>query len=112
MKSIRGSKHWLLSLDDCTDNALSFFLKTKDEQIKRLSSFFQDIKAKLGKQTVKYVRCDNTGENIALDQKCQDLGLGITFEYTASNTPQQNGRVEKNLLLFMEEFKQCSSAVV
>ncbi|MCP4746914.1 MAG: transposase family protein [Desulfobacteraceae bacterium] len=45
--------------------------------------------------TVIYIRCDNEGENLALEKACEQEGLGITFEYTAPNTPQQNGRVER-----------------
>ena len=29
------------------------------------------------------------------EEACLDAGLGIIFEYTAVNTPQQNGRVER-----------------
>ncbi len=44
---------------------------------------------------VKYIRCDNAGENVALEMACKQEGLGIKFEYTAPGTPQQNGRVER-----------------
>ena len=44
---------------------------------------------------VKTIRCDNSGENNALQRSCKQEGLGITFEYTAPNTPQQNGRVKR-----------------
>ena len=45
-------------------------------------------------KTVKYIRCDNTGENIKLKEECDRLNLGVEFEFTALNTPQQNGIVE------------------
>jgi hypothetical protein len=44
---------------------------------------------------VKTIRCDNSGENNALQRICKHEGLGIKFEYTTPNTPQQNGRVER-----------------
>ena len=44
---------------------------------------------------VKYVRCDNAGENQALEKECVEKELGIVFEYTAPGTPQQNGVVER-----------------
>ena len=41
------------------------------------------------------MRCDNTGENLALTQQCAAEDLGIEFEFTAPDTPQQNGVVER-----------------
>ena len=61
-KSLGGSKFWLLALDDCTDQAWSYFLKKKDHQVKALLALVKELKA-IGKP-VKYVRCDNAGENI------------------------------------------------
>ena len=43
----------------------------------------------------KYLRCDNAGENHKTEEECYKQGLGITFEYTSPNTPQQNGKVER-----------------
>jgi len=43
---------------------------------------------------VYHIRCDNAGENRALESACIDKELGIVFEYTAPGTPQQNGVVE------------------
>ena len=40
-------------------------------------------------------RCDNAGENRALEIACIDKDLGIVFEYTVPGTPQQNGIVER-----------------
>ena len=42
-----------------------------------------------------HIRCDNAGENKALEIACIDKELGIVFEYTAPGTPQQNGVVER-----------------
>jgi len=44
---------------------------------------------------VKFIRCDNAGENVQLEEASKEEGLGVVFEYTAPNTPQQNGRVER-----------------
>jgi len=92
-KSLGGSNNWLLALDDCTDHAWSFFLKHKDHQMKVLIEFFKDLKAQ-GKP-VKCVRCNNAGENLALEKACKEEGLGIIFKYTSPNSPQFNGRVER-----------------
>jgi hypothetical protein len=45
--------------------------------------------------SVKYIRCDNAGENGSLDRECAKQGLGIQFEYTGPGMPQFNGRVKR-----------------
>ena len=45
--------------------------------------------------SVRFICCDNAGENIALERECEKDGFGIQFEYTAPNTPQQNSQVER-----------------
>jgi hypothetical protein len=45
--------------------------------------------------TVKIIRCDNAGENVSFQKEAEELNLGLVFEYTAPDTPQQNGRVER-----------------
>ena len=93
-KSVGGSKHWLLVLDDCTDMPFSFFLSNKDLLEVNLIPWIKEMKTKHG-IVVKIIRCDNAGENNSLQATCESEGLGITFEYTAPGTPQQNGRVER-----------------
>ncbi len=46
----------------------------------------------LNKYGIRYLRCDNTGENEKLSDVCDRYGVEI--EYTAPNTPEQNGVVE------------------
>ena len=89
-----GKKHWLLVLDDCTDLAWGYFLKSKSDLNDEILALIKELKPKFG-ITVKYIRCDNAGENKALEKACKQEGLGITFEYTTPSTPQQNGRVER-----------------
>ena len=95
-QSYGGSKFWCLVVDDCTDMCFSFFLKQKSDQVPLLVDFFKDIRAKYS-YPVTYIRCDNAGENTALEKACLKAGLGIQFEYTSPNTPQYNGRVERKL---------------
>jgi hypothetical protein len=45
---------------------------------------------------VKCFRCDNAGENLAFQQSViLNYNEKITFELTAPNTPQQNGKLER-----------------
>jgi hypothetical protein len=46
--------------------------------------------------TVKYIRCDNAGENLTLQEELQaDEHINVQFEFTAPHTPQKNGKVER-----------------
>jgi transposase InsO family protein len=69
-------------------------MKNKDDQVPILVSLIKRLKAKYG-YTVKYIRCDNAGENVALQKACEAEGFGITFEFTSPSSPQFNGRVER-----------------
>ena len=93
-ESYSGSKYWLLVLDDCTDHIWSYFLTAKSHTRTEMILLLKELLAKYGK-VVKYIRCDNAGENKALEKECKVQGLGIQFEYTAPGTPQHNGRVER-----------------
>ncbi len=44
---------------------------------------------------VRFIRCDNAGENGTLKKQIDNDGRNIKFEFTARNTPQQNGKVER-----------------
>jgi transposase InsO family protein len=93
-ESFGGSKYWLLILDDCTGQCWSKFLTAKSHTANVLVPFIKELKTRHDK-TVKYIRCDNAGENKATDTAWAKEGLGIQFEYMAPGTLQQNGRVER-----------------
>ena len=42
------------------------------------------------------IRCNKGRENIKFQKDAAKQGLGITFEFTSRNTPQQNGVVERS----------------
>ena len=50
---------------------------------------------------MKIIRCDNAGENKVLERESEKNELGISFEYTAPGTPQQNGVVERAFVTVM-----------
>ncbi len=95
-KSYGGKKFWLLVLDNCTDRAQSFFLRHKDDQVEVLVEHIKELKSKCGK-VVKYIRCNNAGENILFEKRCKEEGLGIQFKYTSPNSPQLNGKIERKI---------------
>ncbi len=107
-ESYSGSKYWLLVLDDCTDHIWSYFLTAKSHTRKEMIILLKELSAKYGK-AVKYIRCDNAGENKVLEKECQTQGLGIQFEYTAPGTPQHNGRVERKFATLYSRIRSMMS---
>ena len=93
--SYGGSKFWLLMIDYATDYCWSYFLKSKDETGDKLVSMVKQLKNEYKIKDQIKIRCDNAGENKTAEQMCKSEGLNVVFEYTAPNTPQQNGKVER-----------------
>ena len=94
-QSKKGRKRfWLLVVDQFSNCLWSFFLFLKSDEAEVMSLFVDEIEAATGKK-IKYIRCDNAGENIKTEERFVKDKRGITFEYTARNTPQQNGKVER-----------------
>ena len=93
-KSFGGSKFWLMIMDDATDYIWSYFLKNKSEVPTYIIELIKELKEKHNIK-VEILHCDNAGENLMTERKCKEEGLGIKMEYTAPNTPQQNGRIER-----------------
>ena len=61
---------------------------------------------------VKNIRCNNSGENNALQRICKQEGLGIAFKYTAPVTPQQNVESRDDSQLCMVESELCCKTLV
>ncbi|CAJ1937323.1 unnamed protein product [Cylindrotheca closterium] len=92
-KSAGGNKFWLQVMDNASDFIFSMFLKKKSETSAKMIALVNNLNAKGFK--VKKIRCDRAGENMQFQDEAKNEGLGLTFEFTAPNTPQQNGRVER-----------------
>jgi len=92
-KNKRVGRYWLLIVDEATDMKWSYFLRKKSNQVKVLMGFLKQL-INSG-YNIKFIRCDNAGENVALKQQVDNEGLNINFEFTARMTPQQNGKVER-----------------
>ena len=93
-KSRGGKKYWLCAVDDKSDKTWVHFANSKNQMVKFVKELVTMINGLDLK--VKYIRCDNAGEHQqALQDYCGEVG--IMLEYTAPNTPKQNGRVEKKI---------------
>jgi hypothetical protein len=85
-------------VDDCTDICWSIFVPQKSDMpgkvIELINKLKQENKYKVS-HIVRFIRCDDGGENKVLETQCNEKGLGVTFEYTGPGSPQYNGRAER-----------------
>jgi hypothetical protein len=94
-KTVKGSQFWILIVDDKTRKAWSFFVPRKS-LIKQVTNDLVKL-LKGASVVVKYLRCDNAGENVkGLGEVCTEHG--IQLELTAPHTPQTNGVVERKFV--------------
>ena len=86
---------WIGIVDEFSGMGTSMFVATKRASVEATCKLFSDWKER-GKP-VRTVRCDNAGENKALQTRSTDATwqLGMEFEFTSAGTPQQNALVEK-----------------
>ena len=97
--TLGGSKYMIGVVDDATGFTWGNMLKRKKDVVNTMLKFLRSMKSR--GTPVKYIRCDNAGENKDLKNKCmdsQDL-TDIEFEFTPRNSPQFNGRIERKFAI-------------
>jgi len=94
--SLGGSRYDAKIVDQFSRKPWGGHLRTKDQVYNILKKHLVYLKGK--GITTQYLRCDNASEQ---GNKLVDLckSYGITMEYTAPNTPQQNGIVEQKIAM-------------
>nr|GFA44481.1 retrovirus-related Pol polyprotein from transposon TNT 1-94 [Tanacetum cinerariifolium] len=94
VQSINGKRYVLVVVDDYSRYTWVFFLHSKDEASEVIISFIKKTQVNLQLQ-VQHVRTDNGMEfkNKTLAKFFDDVG--ITQQFSAARTPQQNGVVER-----------------
>ena len=92
-------------VDDYSSFAWGNMLKRKKDQVPTLMKFVRRMKSR--GTPVKFIRCDNAGENKDLQEKCmqsKDLN-DIKFEYTPRDAPQYNGRIERKFAVIYSRMR-------
>jgi Integrase core domain len=100
--TLGGHRYWVMFKDQHSGMAWNVFTPTKDkvyEITKEKFYYFAGSKRKM-----QFFRCDNAGEYGKIELLCHKFG--VTMEYTAPYTPQQNGVVERQ---FTAELRRSQS---
>ena len=94
-ESLGGKNLWILFEDQYTSMKWSFFCRWKNEISEIGLTFINKLKAQ-GEEKVKFLRMDNSGENVGLKTRLEREKVNVQIEFTAPNIPQQNGKVERS----------------
>ena len=102
-----GSRYWFQAVDEYTRYGWCGFAKLKSE----IGNFYESVCEWLKSKgfEMKYLRCDNAGENIK-QLKEVAFKFGVELEFTAPNTPQFNGIVERRFAVLTEKAKAMLTA--
>ena len=94
-RSLGGARFLHGVVDDCTGFTWGKAMKRKKDQVPTLMTFLRQMKAR--GTPVKFIRCDNAGENQDLQTKVEQSNdlMDIQFEFTARDNPQPNGKIER-----------------
>jgi hypothetical protein len=92
-RSFGGAKLWALKVDDYSDYCWSFVMKNKSDLKTRIKTLLTDLK--IANQIVKFIRCDDAGENLTMKNDPEIKSFGIKFEFSGPRTLQRNGKIEK-----------------
>jgi hypothetical protein len=68
-------------------------MKNKSDFKTRIKTLLTDLK--IANRIVKFIRCDNAGENMTMKNDPEIKSFGIEFEFLGPRTPQRNGKVER-----------------
>lgn len=95
-ESLDKNKHMCVVMDAKSGHTWLFVLKRKSHLTGVVMRLIKKLKDSFDMK-VKVIRCDGGGENVKLRSVCDKEGYNIAFEFTAPNTPQHNGRVERKI---------------
>ena len=86
-------KYYLSIVDEATGTSFLLPLTTRAAVISKMTAVVNIIDRKEGGVTIRFVRCDNAREFLALEPAIKQRG--ITMEYTTVYTLEQNGVAER-----------------
>lgn len=109
VKSINGSRYYILLKDDYSHYRTVYFLKSKGETVDRLKDFIVMTKNQLGRG-VRILRTDNGLEFVNAAVKELLGSHGIQHQGTVAYTPEQNGSAERENRTIVEAARSMIQA--
>lgn len=94
--SLGGAKYYLLFKDDYSHYKTVYFLKNKSEAVSKLDIFLKLVENQFGRK-VKCLRSDWGTEICNKEAQSIIESLGILHTKSTAYTPQQNGRIEREI---------------
>jgi transposase InsO family protein len=104
-RSFGVAKFWALIVDDYSDYCWSFVMKNKSDLKTRIKTLLKDLK--IANQIVKFIRCDDAGENMTMKNDPDIKSFGIKFEFSGLRTSQRNGKVERKFQKLYGRIRLC-----
>lgn len=94
--SIKGARYFVSFIDDASGYRQVYFMRNKSDvyECEYEKEYEKEIANKFGK-TIKIFRSDNGREFCNSNMKSYLIFRGIRMENSAPNTPQQNGKAER-----------------
>lgn len=87
--SLGGSKFWILIVDQYSRYKKSVFVKYKSQLSEEVMNVVRKYRCE--GEITKHIRCDNAGGNKDIEKILEKNNIpGISVEFTAPRTPQQN----------------------
>jgi hypothetical protein len=80
-RSIGGEKFWAFIVDDYTDYCWIFVMKNKSDIKARIKTLLTDLE--IANRIVRFIICDNAGENMTMKIDPEIKSFGIKFEFRA-----------------------------
>jgi hypothetical protein len=74
------------------------YLKAKSDLKGYFLTLLTDLK--IAGLDVKFICCNDSGENKALFDECRSKGCNVKFEFSCPQNPQRNGKVERKFQTF------------
>lgn len=99
--SLGNARYFLLFKDDYTHYRTIFFMKSKDEAPSKLEKYINLVENQLGRK-IKKIRSDNGTEIRNAHTKKMLEERGIFHTVTNTHTPEQNGRIEREMRTVVE----------
>ena len=99
--STAGFRYYISFLDDFSRFTWVIFLRHKSDAFNEFLSFFRKLKGE-EKDGLKTIRTDHGGEfdNTQFEDFCKENG--VSHQFSAPRTPEQNGVVERKNMILIE----------